>query len=72
MSQSCEGKAAASVFDFEQSEAEEVLTLIRALRRRILKAWQERGIMLTRDEQKALRAEIVETCALLTELTAHD
>jgi hypothetical protein len=71
MAQSSPDKAESNVFEFERSEAEEILTSIRALRRRILEVWQERGVVLTRDEQKALRAEIVETCALLTELTIH-
>lgn len=45
------------------------LAELRALRRRIVDLWLERGVMLTGEEQKELRDEIRETCTLLTALT---
>ena len=52
--------------------ADRMLTDIRDLRRRVIEAWQSRGIGLTRDERHKLRNEIHETCLLLTELTRSD
>ena len=53
------------------SEAEEILSNLRALREQIVTAWSERGVVLSRPEQAALHAEIKETCEFLTALTRH-
>jgi hypothetical protein len=47
-----------------------MLNEIVELRGRILTAWRERAVMLTRDEQHRLLSEIQETCRLLGDL-AH-
>jgi hypothetical protein len=52
-------------------EAEEILTNLRLLRDQIVTAWSERGVVLSRDEQVALHAEIKQTCEFLTDLTRH-
>jgi hypothetical protein len=52
-----------------RSDVESVRANIAALRTSVVVAWRERGVMLTRDEQKALRDEIAETCELLLDLT---
>ena len=46
-----------------------MLADLKALRRSIISAWQERGIMLTPEQQRELRDEIRETCELLMSLT---
>ena len=51
------------------SEAQSVLVDLRALRNKIVSAWQERGVTLTPEEQKELRDEIKATCTFLTDLT---
>jgi hypothetical protein len=38
----------------------------------MVQAWQERGVMLTHEEQQELRDEIRQTCALLTDLTSSN
>jgi len=50
-------------------EAGRMLADLKALRRSIISAWQERGIMLTPEQQRELRDEIRETCELLMSLT---
>jgi hypothetical protein len=50
-------------------DAQAMLAEVRALRQRVVDAWRERAVLLTREEQKELRDEINDTCALLTELT---
>ena len=52
-------------------EAEEILTNLRALRDQIVTAWNERGVVLSREEQAVLHAEIKQTCEFLTDLTRH-
>lgn len=52
------------------SEGDLILGDLRQLRERIVTAWFERGVMLTRDEQGRLRDEIRQTCSLLADLTA--
>lgn len=64
--------SASNVVDIRMSEAENVLFEIRALRQRILVAWQERGVLLSADERADLKAEIAYTCELLTVLTKSD
>jgi uncharacterized protein YukE len=51
------------------SAAQSILGDLNALRNKIADAWQERGVMLTPDEQKKLRDEIKATCNFLTDLT---
>lgn len=53
------------------SEAELILAELRTLRQRVIDAWEERGVILTREEQGRLREEIEDTCRLLTELTGN-
>jgi predicted nuclease of restriction endonuclease-like (RecB) superfamily len=58
-------------FTVGSSDAEEILSNLRALREQIVTAWSERGVVLNRPEQAALHAEIKETCEFLTALTRH-
>ena len=55
---------------FVDNEADHILTSVRALRRGVVEAWQSRSVLLTREEQRQLRDEIRDTCALLTDLTS--
>jgi hypothetical protein len=55
---------------FESSEAIEILADLRELRRRVIDAWSLQGVILTPEERRELRAEIKETCSLLTDLTS--
>ena len=55
--------------DHRVSEAQNILSDLHALRNRIVVAWQERGVMLTPEEQQMLRDEIKATCTFLTDLT---
>lgn len=52
------------------SEGQIILADLRALRSKIVAAWQERGVVLAHEEQQELRDEIKTTCDLLTGLTA--
>lgn len=52
-------------------EAQEILTNLRVLRDQIVTAWTERAVVLNREEQDALHAEIQQTCEFLTNLTRH-
>ena len=61
----------ANVVSIGSMEAEEILTNLRALRNQILAAWGERGVVLSREEQARLHAEIKQTCELLMDLTRH-
>jgi len=54
------------------SEAHQIFRDLRSLRRTICEAWQERAVTLTREEQRELRDEIKDTCALLTDLTSSE
>jgi uncharacterized protein YukE len=56
-------------FSTTTSEAEKIIEEVRAMRRSILDAWQERGVVLTKDEQRELAKEIKLTCELLADLT---
>jgi len=60
-----------NVVSMDSSEAQKILTEIRALRRRVIDAWQERGVILTSEEQRELGDEIKYTCELLTVLTSR-
>jgi hypothetical protein len=53
------------------SEAEAILANLRSLRHQIVTAWQERGVLLSREEQGELHAEIMQTCEFLADLTRH-
>ncbi len=59
-----------NVFSLDASEAQTILADLRFLRRKIIDAWQERAVVLTREEQEELRKEIQHTCALLADLTS--
>ena len=54
---------------FEVSEAQRILTHLRSLRSSMLTAWQERAVILSREEQQELKDEINRTCELLTSVT---
>ena len=58
------------LFRSHSPEAQRILTDLQNLRHKIIDAWEERGVILTGQEQKALKAEIVHTCSLLTDLTS--
>ena len=53
-------------------EAARLLATLGQLRQELVDAWVQRAVILTREEQDALRAAIRETCALLTALTERD
>ncbi|HEV2569263.1 hypothetical protein [Sphingomonas sp.] len=59
-----------NVYQLDAFSADEMLGEITDLRERIIVAWRERAVMLTRDEQHRLLGEIKETCRLLGDL-AH-
>ncbi|WP_205481740.1 hypothetical protein [Sphingomonas arenae] len=59
-----------SYTDFDaQSEADAILSNLRALRDQIVTAWRERAVVLSREEQVRLHAEVKQTCEFLTQLT---
>ena len=60
-----------NVVSIGSAEAESILLNLRALRDQIVTAWRERGVVLSREEQDALHAEIQQTCEFLTNLTRH-
>lgn len=60
----------ASEHHYDLPEAQIILANMKALRQHIIDAWQARGVVLTVEEQRELRAEIKQTCELLTALTA--
>ena len=59
-----------NVYELGAFNADELLGEIVELRGRIITAWRERAVMLTREEQHRLIDEIRETCRLLGDL-AH-
>ncbi len=63
-------QATKNVYELGVFSADTMLDEIVDLRQRIIEAWRERGVMLTRDEQKRLLAEIKTICDLLGAL-AH-
>ena len=66
-------RSAANVVNLPNSHASDIRVDLLALRQSVTLAWQERGVMLTPDEQKELRAEISELCQYLKHLTGcHD
>ena len=54
----------------DSSEADRIMADLRALRQAVLVAWQERAVILSREQRLELTAEIKETCELLTGLTS--
>lgn len=58
-----------NIYELGTYRPEEMLDEIRDLRERIVSAWRERAVMLTREEQNLLYGEIKETCRLLNDLT---
>jgi hypothetical protein len=58
-----------NVYELGAFSADQILTDISDLRERIVDAWRERAVMLTKDEQKRLIVEIKATCDLLGALT---
>ena len=61
-----------NVVNIAAAEVEHIFSDIRALRQRVLLAWHERGVTLTSEERKELKAEIAYTCELLMLLTSRD
>lgn len=53
----------------ESAELNAIRDDLAALRRRVVTAWLERGVMLTSQERGQLREDIAETCEFLTDLT---
>lgn len=64
-------QARTNVISIGSLEADEILTNVRLLRDQIITAWNERGVVLSREEQARLHAEIKQTCELLMDLTRH-
>jgi hypothetical protein len=52
------------------SDAERLLAALAVVRESVAVAWRERGVTLTAEERKRLRAEIDDTCEFLTALTS--
>jgi hypothetical protein len=72
-STSVDGRGAANVSDLPNSHAHDIRADLLALRQSVTLAWQERGVMLTPEEQIELRAEIRDLCQYLKDLTGcHD
>ena len=59
-----------NVYELGAFSAEDMLAEIVDLRQRVIQAWRERAVMLTRPEQDQLLEEIRLTCQLLGDL-AH-
>ncbi|NNM76221.1 hypothetical protein HJG53_04785 [Sphingomonas sp. ID1715] len=59
-----------NIYQLGAFSADDMLVEITDLRARIITAWRERAVMLTREEQHRLLDEIKETCRLLGDL-AH-
>ena len=66
----CSADPQHGVSAIDDSYARTMLMDIRALRRRLVEAWKDRGLTLTSEERTQLRDEIRDTCALLTDLTS--
>lgn len=69
MSGSQQDHSPTNVVSIGSLEVEEILINLRSLRDEIVAAWSERCVLLTREEQDILHAEIQQTCALLVDLT---
>jgi uncharacterized protein YukE len=57
-----------NVYRLGAHDAGDMLREIIDLRQRIVTAWRERAVMLTREEQRQLHDEITATCEILGEL----
>ena len=66
-----EEKFSNNVVSIGAADAESIRANLRELRDQIVTAWQERCVVLSKDEQTVLRTEIEETCKLLMDLTRH-
>ena len=67
-----DGREAAYVYSLP-SVAYDIRLDLLTLRNSVTLAWRERGVMLTREEQRELKAEIADLCELLKDLTgSHD
>jgi hypothetical protein len=64
-----DGLDAANVHSFPNNHANDIRLDLLALRTSVTLAWQERGVMLSPDEQKELQGEIAELCQYLKDLT---
>ena len=64
-----DGLAASNVLQLESTELRAIREDLDALRRRIVIAWLERGVILTSLERAQLHEDIRETCDFLAELT---
>lgn len=71
MSASQQDRTSNNVVSIGASEAEAILDNLHSLRDQIVTAWQERGVLLSREERGQLQAEIMQTCEFLTDLTRH-
>ena len=58
-----------NVVSIGASEADSILENLRLLREQIVTAWQERAVILSKEERQALTAEIRQTCQFLEDLT---
>jgi hypothetical protein len=63
-------QSANNVHELGAFNADDMLNEIVDLRLRVIQAWRERAVMLTREEQRLLLEEIKLTCQLLGDL-AH-
>lgn len=63
--------SADNIVSIGNEEAESILSNLRALRDQIVIAWNERAVILSRDERAALHREIKGTCEFLTDLTRN-
>ena len=57
-----------NVYELGAFSADNLFSDITDLRARIISAWRERAVMLTREEQQRLLDEIRRTCRLLDDL----
>lgn len=61
----------ATAYSTATSELDEILAQMEELRSAVVAAWQARAVVLQKDEQQILRAEIAKTCDLLSALVAR-
>jgi hypothetical protein len=59
----------ANVHNISQRIAEDIRNDLHTLRMSVTLAWQERGVMLTSEEQEELQTEIKDLCLYLQNLT---
>lgn len=63
------GSPGANVHNISERIAGDIRADLHTLRMSVTLAWQERGVMLTPEEQKELQAEIKDLCQYLEHLT---